>query len=185
MGLITFNSKAVRTFPADAKLLYEILTDYDAYAEWMPLVGQSKLLAKETDLAIAEFELTAPKGQKVSLECIHSRDKMVLSRVIRGPAAGSQFQWSLAPTADQQCSVTLAIQGKRNWRWLRRGHYFMGSAKKCLGGLESHLAMFQPEIAPEGHGEQILDISETSEGLVCRFQGKKYILTPTSEGPNG
>jgi ribosome-associated toxin RatA of RatAB toxin-antitoxin module len=185
MGLMTFHSKAARTFPADAKLLYEILTDYDTYFEWMPLVGQSKLLAKETDLAIAELDLTAPKGEKVSLECIHSRDKMVLSRVIRGPAAGSQLQWSLTAAGDQQCNVTLDIEGKRNWRWLRRSHYFMGSAKNCLGRLESHLSAFRPEISIEGQGEQILDISETAEGLVCRFRGKKYILTPANEGSDG
>lgn len=185
MGLITFHSKAARTLPADAKSLYDILTDYDTYAEWMPVVGQSKLLARETDLAIAEFELTAPKGEKVSLECIHSRDKMVLSRVIRGPAAGSQFQWSLTPNGDRQCNVSLEIEGKRSWRRLRRGHHFMGSAKSCLAALESHLAMFQPDISIEGQGEQILDISETGEGLVCRFRGKKYILTPANEGSNG
>ncbi|HXI39027.1 MAG TPA: SRPBCC family protein [Bryobacteraceae bacterium] len=185
MGLMTFNSKATRIFPADAKLLYEILTDYDTYAEWMPLVGQSKLLAKETDLAIAELDLTAPKGEKVSLECIHSRDKMVLSRVIRGPAAGSQLQWTLTPAGNEQSSVTLTIEGRRNWRWLLGGRYFMGSAKSCLAGLESHLSMFRPEVSIEGQGEQILDISETGEGLVCRFRGKKYMLTPANEGSDG
>jgi ribosome-associated toxin RatA of RatAB toxin-antitoxin module len=185
MGLMTFNSKATRTFPADAKLLYEILTDYDTYAEWMPQLSQSKLLAKETDLAIAEFDLTAPKGEKVSLECIHSRDKMVLSRVIRGPAAGSQLQWSLTPAGDQQCNVALTIERKRNWHWVLRGRQFMGSAKSCLAGLQSHLSLFRPEVSVEGQGEQILDISETAEGLVCRFRGKKYILAPANEGSNG
>lgn len=183
MPLTMFRSEASRTFAAPPNLIYEILTDYDTYAEWMPHVSKSKLLAKETDLAIAELELSAPHEETVAVECIHNKNKKVLSRVIRGHFSLSQLEWTLAPTEENGCRVTLAIEGKRNWGWLTGVHRPMLRAGNCLSHLASQVSAFQPAV--ESGGELILDISETAEGLVCSLMGKRYILTPAKQESHG
>src|SRR4030081_3252932 len=65
---------------AEPATVYDILTDYDNYLDWFPVTNHSKLMVKEgDDLAIAEFECVKPSGAKLTMECIHTRNEMVLN----------------------------------------------------------------------------------------------------------
>jgi len=39
MGILTFSTHRLGVFSAEPQLVYEILIDYDGYAEWAPLVA--------------------------------------------------------------------------------------------------------------------------------------------------
>jgi hypothetical protein len=70
----TPTQRAALSLTGDPALIYEVLTDYDGFAEWLPGIAQSKSLAQEGDLAIAEFELAQPKNDRFVFECIHTRN---------------------------------------------------------------------------------------------------------------
>jgi len=183
MAFLSYTKKASISLPCAASLPYEILTDYDTYNEWMPHVTQSKLLAKEGDLAIAEFEITRPVKEKFALECIHTRNKMVLTRTISGKIPASQFEWIIQADGEKKCQVTLTIQGKANWHRLVPSYRSFMNASKCLDALQSQVSAFSPDLAVSDQGgEKIIELAETEQGLVCWIRGKKYNLTPAPEG---
>src|SRR5262245_39755617 len=107
---------------AEPATVYDILTDYDNYLDWFPLTNHSKLLVKEgDDLAIAEFEFAKPAGAKPTLECIHTKNELVLHRRISGSMPIVRVQWNLAPDA-AGTGVTLRTEmDLTNWRMLIPG----------------------------------------------------------------
>ncbi len=183
MAFLTYTKKASIVLPCESSLPYEILTDYDSYSEWMPQVTQSKLLAKEGDLAIAEFEMSRPVKEKFALECIHTRNKMVLTRKISGKLPISQLEWIIHAEGDKQCSVTLTMQGKSSWHRLVPAFRSLMNASRCLKALQTQVSVFSPDLAlTDQEGEKIIELAETEQGLVCWIRGKKYTLTPAPEG---
>ncbi len=183
MAFLTYTKKASIVFNCEASLPYEILTDYDTYCEWMPYVVKSKLLAKEGDLAIAEFEISRPSNAKFALECIHTRNKMVLTRRISGQLPVSQFEWIIRASGERQCEVTLTLQAPANWHRLVPAYRTFMNAPKCLAALQAQISGYCHDIAVPGDGgEKIIELAETEQGLVCWVRGKKYFLTPAPEG---
>ena len=183
MAFLTYTNKASIVLPCESSLPYEILTDYDNYNEWMPLVTKSKLLAKEGDLAIAEFEVTQPGKDKYALECIHTRNKMVLTRRISGKLPIHQFEWLIHAEGENRCSVTLTIQAKSGWHRLVPASRSLLNASRCLKALQTQVSVFSPNLAvTDQEGEKIIELAETEQGLVCWIRGKKYLLTPAPEG---
>jgi len=183
MSLLTYTKKASVALPCESSLPYEILTDYDTYFEWMPHVSKSKLLAKEGDLAIAEFDMTMPQGEKFAVECIHTKNKMVMTRKISGKIPVWQYEWIIQPAGEKQCNVTLTIQGKTSWHRLVPHYRSLISASKCIAALQAQVASYSPDLAvADQGGEKLIEIAETEQGLVCWLRGKKYNLTPAPEG---
>ncbi len=176
--------KSSVALPCDSSLPYEILIDYDSYAEWLPSLAQSKLLAKEGDLAIAEFDVGRPGKDKYAVECIHTRNKMVLTRTISGVIPVAQYEWKIEPEG-AGCKITLVVAGKTSWRLLLPVYRMLTNPARCLDALKSQLSAFSPDIAVRDEkGEKILELMETEQGLVCWLRGKKYTMTPVSEGEN-
>lgn len=169
--------------PCKAELPYFVLTDYDQYAEWLPLVKSSKLLAQEGDLAVAEFELKPPYKGKWVVECIHTRDQMVLWRTIGGEISIAQLQWDIEGGPSGQSQVSLTLEKKSMWRNFLPFSSGMPDTGKCLAALQRQISSFLPEVSEGEGGEKILDLVETSQGLVCWIRGKKYVMTPAPEGP--
>ena len=181
MSLFATTSRSAATLPCDAALVYEILTDYDHFSEWLPHISQSKSLAIEGDLAIAEFEFVAPRKERFVVECIHTRNQMVLWRAIEGRVPIAQVQWDIAGAGGAasvaQCEVSLSVSGPVSLNPLRHGAGKFLDPDACLKALQGQASSFMPEIAIVGvSGEQILDLSETEDGVVCWIRGKKYVL---------
>src|SRR5882762_6323599 len=131
---------------AEPAAVFDILTDYDNYLEWFPFADHSKLLVKEgDDLAIAEFEFGKPEGAKLTLECIHTKNEMVLNRRISGSMPVARFQWNLAPQAGGT-SVTLRSEmDLKNWRVLIPGMAQSFSNHALLKALEGRVNAFASE----------------------------------------
>ncbi len=171
--------KSSTILPCDPSLVYEILTDYDNYFEWLPFVIHSKLLAREGDLAIAEFELLSHRHAKVAVECIHTRNKAVLMRKISGDVPLHEWHWSITPSTDGKTEVLLNITRERNWKELFRK---TAPVEKYLEPLKSRVAMFSSDFRTgEKSGQKVLEVFETDEGLDLWVLGKKYVLRPAPE----
>ncbi len=171
----TFNKQHAEEIAAPPELLYEILTDYDSYAEWMPLIGKGHLMAREGDLAIAEFDLTSPQGAHVTVECIHTRNRMVMTRPIAGAAPFTRMQWDIEAAGGGKSHVTLSLRCTANIRWLTGA--YANLPKLALRSLAAHVSAFAAEISIGGpDGEKLLELMETDEGLICWLNGKKYVM---------
>lgn len=177
MALLRLTRQATGILPCDEGLLYEVLTDYDSYSEWMPFVAKSKLLAREGDLAIVEFDVTTPRHHKLLIECIHTKNKMVLGRPIGGGVFVTRIQWDIEPAEQGQSSVKLTIQGGSIWHWVFPANWKLVNARGCLDALRSYISLVLPDLGvPDKEGEKILELVETDEGLVLWFRGRKYTL---------
>lgn len=166
---------------AEPATVYDILTDYDNYLDWFPLVHHSKLLVKEgDDLAIAEFEFDRPAGAKLTLECIHTRNEMVLHRRISGNMPIERVQWNLAPQAGGTSISLRTEMDFKNWRLLVPGMVPSINHNALLKALEGRVNAFASELQSEG-GRKFLEIIQTNDYLEIWFMGKKYKLTPIDE----
>ena len=166
---------------AEPATVYDILTDYDNYLDWFPVTNHSKLLVKEgDDLAIAEFEFDKPAGAKLTLECIHTRNEMVLHRRISGNMPILRVQWNLAP-APGGASVTLRTEmDLTNWRMLVPGMAQDFTQQALMRTLEGRVNAFSSELQSEG-GRKFLEVIQTNDYLEIWFMGKKYKLTPMDD----
>ena len=166
---------------AEPATVYDILTDYDNYLDWFPVANHSKLLVKEgDDLAIAEFEFDKPSGAKLTMECIHTKNEMVLNRRISGNMPILRLQWNLAPQAGGT-SVTLRTEMDfANWRMIIPGTARTIAHQTLLKALEGRVNAFSSELQSEG-GRKFLEIIQTKDYLEIWFMGKKYKLTPIDD----
>lgn len=166
---------------AEPESVYDILTDYDNYLDWFPHTDHSKLLVKEgDDLAIAEFEFAKPAGSKLTMECIHTRNEMVLHRRISGNMPIERVQWNLAPQGTGT-SVTLRTEmDYKNWRILVPGMAQAFIHKAMIAALVGRVNAYSSELASEG-GRKFLEIIQTNDYLEIWFMGKKYKLTPIDD----
>jgi ribosome-associated toxin RatA of RatAB toxin-antitoxin module len=166
---------------AEPPAVYDILTDYDNYLDWFPVTNHSKLMVKEgDDLAIAEFEFDKPKGAKMTMECIHTRNEMVLNRRISGNMPLLRLQWNLAPQAGGT-SVTLRTEMDfTNWRMFVPGTAKSFAHQTLLTALDGRVNSYSSELQSEG-GRKFLEIIQTNDYLEIWFMGKKYKLTPIDD----
>ncbi|MGI8785769.1 MAG: type II toxin-antitoxin system RatA family toxin [Acidobacteriota bacterium] len=173
---------ATAEIPGDPGLVYDILTDYDTYSDWMPHISRSKLLAREGDLAIAEFEVDAPKKGQFAVECIHTRNRQVMTRTISGDVPLTEVAWDLTPGSPGTTSVKITMRAA-GWKTLLPAYRKYSDATKCLKALHKQAATFGDSLAVEdSSGEKVFELAETEQGLVCWHRGKKYTLTPAAEG---
>lgn len=166
---------------AEPSALYEILTDYDNYLEWFPMTTHSKLLVKEgDDLAIAEFAFEKPKDAKLTVECIHTRNEMVLLRKIAGNMPIERIQWNLAPDGSKTRVTLRTDMELSNWRMLIPGmaHPFLYQA--LLKAVEGRVSAFTSDLEVEG-GRKFLEVIQTNDYLEIWFMGKRYKLTPLED----
>jgi len=183
MSLTTFRKTGSASLPCDPSVAYEILIDYDGYSEWLPWLAASKLLAKEGDLAIAEFELGFGAREKYAVECIHTRNRMVLTRTISGRVPVRQFEWLLEPSGAGGCKVVLNLEGRNSWQRFVPAYGCLIRPAACLKRLELQAASYSTDLAvQDASGERLFELMETEQGMVCTYRGKKYTLTPLDGG---
>jgi hypothetical protein len=176
MSFLTPTRRASASIPGEPSLIYDVLTDYDGHSEWLPGVSQSKMLAREGDLAIAELELSQPQKDRLVFECIHTRNRMVLWRTIEGKAPIAQVEWTIEGVGQGRSQVGLSVQGSLGGRLFGPYRHLFVPAP-CLKALERQLGTFMPELAlTDEKGERLLELVETEAGFVCWIRGKKYVL---------
>jgi ribosome-associated toxin RatA of RatAB toxin-antitoxin module len=177
---LTFTRRYGGNLSGEPELVYDILTEYDTYSEWMPLLSTSRLLAREGNLAIAEFELRNPTQETVQVECIHSKNRAVIVRLLGGRVPLNKVEWTIAP-AGAGCHVRVAEEFRLGWKWILPRYYRALRVPRLFRALQDRLSAFAPGLAV-GEGEKVLDLIETAEGMVLWLRGKKYIVKPSEDG---
>lgn len=161
--------------------VFDLLVDYGAYSQWAPMVSRSKLLAREGELALAEFSM-AGRVDSFAVECIHERPHFVLHRRISGRASIAKCEWSLAACGPNACRVDLSIQPGPEWgNFILPGRRRMIDAGCWMEALVKHSAGVAVGLPGPGHEkeEPILRIFETaSGGLEACYLGRAYEMRP-------
>jgi ribosome-associated toxin RatA of RatAB toxin-antitoxin module len=174
MILFHRKSSASADFACGPDILYEILTDYDSYKEWMPDVTESALLAKEGELAIASLDFGSGDSRRVALECIHTTNRGVLSRAIEGETLIKSLDWSIE-AAGGGARLTLVVEAPVQAAISGGGG--LPGPKEMLEGLRAFASAFSDSgAAPDA--QTVIEIVETEKGLVCWFNGRQYEMKP-------
>ncbi len=99
---------------APQRVIFSVLTGYRQYEMWVPDVTRSRLLAREGELAIAEF-IAPPYGrEKLVLEFVESpRDSVVFTQVDRFRQDGVFGRFELAAAEDAAGTMVTATLGAR------------------------------------------------------------------------
>jgi ribosome-associated toxin RatA of RatAB toxin-antitoxin module len=180
MSLFRIRRKRSMAFNCKPEFVFDVLSDYSGYSEWMPAVKEMKLLATEANFAIVELELRAFPGEKMKAECVHARNKTVLMRSLTGHYPSFRFEWTIANVRDERIDVELTTEWGVTLPVLRQ----LGKLTKpllFLASLASYIAAFtEGASVSDAFGEKIMEILETEEGLVCWYRGKKYLMKAAS-----
>ncbi len=169
-------TRAAAVVNAAPSAVYDILTDYDSYLEWFPFTNHSKLLVKEGDLAITEFAFDRPIGAKLTVECIHTKNEMVLNRRISGNMPLTRVQWNLAPDGEGTRVTLRTEMDLRNWRMLHARTMRNFMFQSLLRSLQGRVAAFSSDLQTDG-GRKFLELIQTDDGLEIWLLGKRYKLT--------
>ena len=172
---------ASRSINCDAALLWDILSDYPGWTEWLPLVTLCTVAARETNFARAEVELAAFPGRKVSTECLHTPNSRVLMKSIMGQDPEFVLDWTLTPAGPGQTTVAVKCL------WVHTPANFKGgmgamNPDRWLKALAAQAASYAGDIATGPQDPStLLEIYEAEDGgLICWYRGKKYEMKAVS-----
>jgi len=114
-------------------------------------------------------------------ECIHDKNRSVLARMISGKIPVGKVEWTIAPAGDRS-QVSVVVEGKPDWHWVLPRYRKLLNAQQYIAALQGQVAAYSSELVLSGeNGETILDLMETSEGMVLVYRGQKYTLQPVPQ----
>jgi len=167
---------ATTTVSVKPALVYEIVSDYAAYARWLPGLKSSRVLAEEGNFAIVELEFAANPGVPLTVECIHAPTSMVVLRSLTGNKPRVAIRWAIAAAGSGEAQVTFKVEGPLSQAFFPGTHKGFFDPDKGLAALQGVLAS-----AGDGpSGEKIIEIVETEEGLFCLYRGTRYRMEASS-----
>lgn len=174
-------SEASAYIRAPLAVVYSILTSYDLYSSWIPDITESRLLAREGDVAIAEFICPRYGRGKFTLEVIESPSTAINFSRIDHHRVGLTGGWQLEEAQGGERVVAradLRLDGWPHEVLLRRA---MGDVlERTLEALterstQVEAAIEAGEVAP---GELILDLTHEGEDVVVRLRDQVFELRP-------
>ena len=164
---------------APRSLVYSVLRSYDLYRTWAPDIVESRLFAREGDMAVAELVCPPYTKEKFLLELIETPESAISFRRIDRDRLELSGGWRLEE-ADKGASVVVRADLK-----LESGFYriFAGGAMRSL--LARTLQALKErclkvaaarERGSAADGELILDLVRDGDGLVVRISDHVYEL---------
>jgi len=172
--------------------VFAALADFGSFAQWMPGVTHSRILAQEGDIVVAEFIWPALfQEQKFVLEFVNTPPKSVLyAQTAQYRQKGLSGRWDLAPAQDGGGTVlTGEMRLWTGWRqvWSNRQklRHTLAQSLDAVGQRALALAN-QPELRKEsGTRTNVLKVVKHPDGLDVCFFGDVYRLSKRPEsGPS-
>jgi len=173
---MNMNRSGSAAVPCEPALVYEILSDYGNYAQWLPGLKTSQLLAHESNFAIAELEFHAQPGQKMAIECIHAPNQMVVARTLEGNEPHLKIEWNISPADGGRSQVKVKVETPLNLAFLTSKFRSALDPGRMLAALTGVAAGYGEGPA----GDKVIEIVETEDGLICWYRGTKYQMKATS-----
>ncbi len=167
--------------------LFAILADCERYAAWMPGIELSSVLAREGDVAIAEFRGSRWSDRTFNLEIIHSPPDSIAFRQIDSldhPEISGR--WELAKTEAgarspsalvrlrMRIETPLLILGSR-----RRLRAAARAGLDALGARRRLPAPTAPTTA--ARGQKVLEVVREAGGLKVWYLGESFLMPRAQE----
>lgn len=174
------NEEATRNLDASRDLLFAILADYDRYREWLPGIEQSRVLASEGDIVVAEFKAPDYSQELVALEFIHSPPASItFSQVEHYGKPDIAGRWELSePDVETGVIVKVAIRLNTPVVKLRSRRLMRTSLGETLAALAKRSAeLAAGEIAEAPTRRKILEVLRRPQGLEIWYRGESYLLS--------
>ena len=167
---------------APNRLVYAVLTEYDAYRDWSPDITDSRVFACEGEISIVELISPPLTKGKLILEFVESPDSwLFFNQVDRLREDGLAGRWDLEPADDGDGVVvkgTLSLKGGLLGFGVRRR--LRAVLERTLAALTTRCAVLVAA-APAGEvGERrkILEITRTAAGFELTLDGERFSLGP-------
>ncbi len=167
-------------FRAPGPLVYSILVGYEAYREWVPDVVESRLFAREGDVAVAQFLSPPYRAGKFVLEFVETpRSGVVFTEIDRYGRSGLTGRWDLEE-ADGGAGVV--VKGVLS---LRAGVFRLGSRGPMRRVLERTLTALADRsmrlaasgaTGEEGERREVLEIVRGADSVEVRLDGEVFHL---------
>jgi hypothetical protein len=183
MALTSLPAATARgVIPCAPELVYNALIVYDEWQEWLPSVKSGRLLTREGTLAIVELALNGRGDETLMLECIESPRNSVLVRVIEGNSPVHEIEWIVEAAEPGSARVSVTVRKSGGLHLINPVSWRVLSPAKCLAALRSWVMALNPGPEAVANGENLFELWETEDGLVCWIEGRKYKLTPVEDG---
>ncbi|MCP4661761.1 MAG: SRPBCC family protein [bacterium] len=175
------NEETTRSLDASRDLLFTILTDYDRYREWLPGIEQSRVLAREGDIVVAEFKASHYGPEMVALEFIHSPPASIAySQVEHYGKPDIAGRWELSdPDEGTGVGVKAAIRLSTPLFKFRSRRLMRASLEEALAALAKRsaaLATGEVAEAPAAR-RKVLEVLRRPQGLEIWYLGESYMLS--------
>lgn len=164
---------------APRSLVFSLLTAYEDYRRWVPDIVESRLFAREADVAIAEFISPGYGSEKFVVEFVESPDETVVyEQVDRFREQGLAGRWELAEAGGGESVVVrgvLSLRAGLQAVWARRS--LLGALQRTLEALRERAQLQVATRARAATSRRlILELVQRPDEVVARLEGKEFRL---------
>ncbi len=171
----------VRTSP---KLVWAVLTGFEHWLEWAPLVRDSQVLVRESGVSILEIELANP-SMKVLVETVETGDSEIrFTEVGRYGEGAVRGYCRIQENLDRRgCRVGASVAAGRpfwSWRIRKEIRSYLPLFLEALRQRCEQLAFSAFASDPEER-RLLLEVKEIAEGLEIRVGDRHYRIAEGGE----
>ena len=97
--------------PFSAPQMYKLVADIDAYQDFLPWCGHSKILSSDNDVVVGT--VTIAKGgvnKSFTTENHQLKDKKIEVKLVDGPFKRLEGFWRFVPLKEDACKVSLELE---------------------------------------------------------------------------
>ncbi len=168
--------------------LFAVLTDVDAYREWLPGVEHSQILAREGDIVVAELACPRYTPRVFTLEFLQTAPSSVVFQQIDSygqPEVSGRWDLEEPEAGGSQVLVRASLcLAAPFWRLgvRRRIRSVLSAALSALDERCRHLG--SEVAAEEGAKQKVLEVVREAAGLRIWYLGETFFLQKAEE-PRG
>ena len=164
---------------ATKEQIFEVLTDFNGYAEWMPDIAESTVLAQEGDIFVVEFSSPELMAEKYQLEVVCSKPTSIRYKQIgifeetRKQSSGLSGSWEIIDSSDGKGT---AITGEMNFKTnVKKANLILQRRLDTLQQMFALTTTSTEECKPfSALGAQMVEAFQAEEVAVW-FLGSKYL----------
>lgn len=164
-------------------LAFQVLTDYEAYREWLSGVAEARILACEGDVVVLEIRIPAFQSEAVVVEVIHSPPAEIRFRQVgRYGRPGVAGRCELG---EEGGGSRIRFDARVEWPFLAFGrrHRQRAAFAAVLAALRERLADVRAGRAGAPREKRkVLEVREQEDGLEIFLHGQRFRLTRVAEG---
>jgi len=163
-------------------LAFQVLTDYEAYREWLSGVAEARILACEGDVVVLEIRVPAFQSEAVVVEAIHSPPAEIRFRQVghygRPDVAGRCELGEEGGGSRIRIDVRIAGPLLDFGRWHRQRAVFAAA----LAALRERLADVRAGRAGIAREKRkVLEVREHEDGLEILLHGQRFRLVRVAD----